>query len=46
MKKLNDKDREKFNIILEILDFENYQAKRCESKSGRSKHCKTNFLKT
>ena len=45
MKKLNDKDREKFNIILESLDFEKYKEIRGESKSGRYKHSKTNFKK-
>ena len=35
LKKLNDKDREIFKSILESLDFENYKAIRCESKSGR-----------
>ena len=34
-----------FNNILEILNFENYEAKRGESKSGRHKHYKTNFKK-
>ena len=45
MKKLNDKDRELFNIILESLDFENYKAIGGESKSVRYKHSKTNFKK-
>ena len=35
LKKLNDKDRERFNKILESLDFEKYRAIRGESKSGR-----------
>ena len=35
LKKINGKDREICINILESLDFENYQAKRGESKSGR-----------
>ena len=35
MKKLNIKERKIFNIILESLIFENYEAIRGESKSGR-----------
>ena len=45
MKKLNDKDREILNNILESLDFANSKAIRGESKSGRYKHSKTNFKK-
>ena len=45
MKKLNDKDREIFIIILESLDFQNYKAIRGESKSGGYKQPKTNFKK-
>ena len=43
LKKLNDKDRERFNNILESLDFENYKAIRGESESGRYKQSKTIF---
>ena len=35
MKKLNNKDGDIFNNILESLDFENYKAIRGESKSDR-----------
>ena len=45
MKKLNNKDREIFNNILESLNFENYKAIRGESKSGGYKQSKTNFKK-
>ena len=45
MKKLNNKDREKFIRILESLDFENYIAIPCESNSSRYKQSKTNFKK-
>ena len=45
MKKLNNKDREMFNIILESLNYENYKAIRGESKSSRFKQTKTNFKK-
>ena len=45
MKKLNEKDREILNNILESLDFENYKAKRGKSKSDRYKQSKTNFKK-
>ena len=45
MKKLNDKDREIFNINLENLDYENYSAIRGKSKSGRLKHPKAKFRK-
>ena len=45
LKKLNDKDRETFNNVLEGLDFENYKAIRCESKSDRYEQSKTNFKK-
>ena len=44
-KKLNDKDREIFNKILESLGFENHKAKRGEPKSGRYEQSKTNFKK-
>ena len=46
LNKLNDKDRENFNKTVENLDFENYKAVRCESKSGRYKQSNTNFEKT
>ena len=45
MKKLNDKDREIFNNILEKLKFEIYKAIRGESKSGRQKQFEINFKK-
>ena len=45
MKKLNDKDREIFANISENLYFENYIAKRGESKSGRYKQSEINFKK-
>ena len=41
LKKLNDKDREIFNNILESLYFENYRAIRGESKSSRYTQPKT-----
>ena len=43
MRKLNDKDREIFNNILESPDFETYKAIRGESKSGRYEQSKRNF---
>ena len=46
LKKLNDKDREIFNNVLESLDFENYKAIRGQSKSGRYKQSKIIFEKT
>ena len=45
LKKLNDKDNEKFIKILESLDFKKHKAIRGETKSGRYKHSKTNFKK-
>ena len=45
LKKLNDQDREIFINILESLNFQNYQAIRGESKSGRFKQSKSNFNK-
>ena len=45
LKKLNDKDNEKFINILESLDFENHKAIRGESKLDRYKQSKTNFKK-
>ena len=45
LKKLNDKDSEKFNNILEILNFENYKAIRGESKSSIYKNYQTIFKK-
>ena len=45
LKKLNDKDREIFNNILESLNFEIYKAIRGESKSGRYEQSKTIFKK-
>ena len=45
LKKLNDQDKEIFLNILESLNFENYNAIRGESKSGRHKLSKTNFKK-
>ena len=45
LKKLNDKDNEIFNNILENLDFEKYKAIRGESKSRRYKQFKSNFKK-
>ena len=45
LKILNDNNREKFNDILESLDFENFKAIRGESKSGRYKQSKINFKK-
>ena len=43
MKELNDNDREKYNIILENLDFENQKALRGETKSSTYKYSKINF---
>ena len=45
LKKLNDKDREIFNNILESLNFEKYKPIRGESKSGNYEQSKTNFKK-
>ena len=45
LKKLNDKDRDRFNNLLESLNFENYKAIRGESESGRNKQCKIKFKK-
>ena len=45
LKKINDKDREKFNNIFESLDFEKYKAIRVKSNTGGYKHSKTNFEK-
>ena len=44
LKKL-DKDREKTNGIIESLNFETYKAILGESRSGRYKQSKTNFIK-
>ena len=44
-KKLNDKDREIYNNVLESLNFKNYKPLRGESKSGRYEHSKSNFIK-
>ena len=44
-KKLNDKDRDTINKVLESPDFENYKAIRGESKSGRYKQSKTKLRK-
>ena len=43
LKKLNDKDSEKYKITLGKLDFENYKAIRGENKSARYKRSKSNF---
>ena len=45
LKKLNNKDNEIFIIFLDNLGFENYEALRGESKSGRYKQSKSNFKK-
>ena len=45
LKKLNNQEREVYNNILEILDFENYKPISGESKSGRYKQSKSNFNK-
>ena len=45
LKKINDKDREILDNILQSLDFENYKAIRGESKPVRFKQSKTNFKK-
>ena len=45
LKKLNDRDREKFDKILESLDFENRKAIHGEYKSSRYKQSKTNLKK-
>ena len=46
LKKINDKDREKFSNDLESLDLEKNKAIRGDSKSGRYKHSKTTSKKT
>ena len=45
IKKFEDKDKEKFNNILRSLEFDNYEAIRGESNSGRFKQSKCNFKK-
>ena len=45
IKQLYDQDRGRFIFILENLNFENYEASRGESKSGRYKQSKSNFNK-
>ena len=45
LKKLDNQEREKYNKILETLDFANYKPTRGESKSGRYKQSKSNFKK-
>ena len=45
MKKVKIKDRELIIKILESLDFENYEAIRGKSKSGRYKQSKSIFKK-
>ena len=45
LKKLNNQEREVYNIILETLDFENYKPISGESKSGRYKQSQSNFNK-
>ena len=45
LKKLNDKEKEKFINVLESLGFGIDKAIRSESKSGRYKQSKTNFKK-
>ena len=43
LKKLNDQEWEFYKNILETLDFENFQPKVGENKSGRCKYFKTNL---
>ena len=43
LKKLNDKDNERFISNLESLDFKKYKTKRGESKSSSYRQSKTNF---
>ena len=45
LKKINNRERDTFNNILETLDFEKYKPIRGESKSGRYKQSKTIFNK-
>ena len=45
LKKLDNQEREKYNNILETLDFENYKPIRGESRSGRYKQSKSCFKK-
>ena len=45
MKKLINQEREVYNKFLETLDFENYKPMSGESKSGRYKQSKSNFVK-
>ena len=43
LKKLNDQEWEIFKNILETLNFENYEPKSGETRSGRYKYSKTNL---
>ena len=45
LKTLNNQEGELYNNILETLDFENYKPKYGESKSGRYRQSKSNFIK-